>query len=65
MQRRQGVNEYVCLFKGKQIAVTAATSYQAQKLAADKFGIKPQAAHKIFVMIAKKDGEYIIHKPDF
>lgn len=55
------MNGYVCFYKGKRIEVMAATSYEAQKKAAEL--LKAKRSWEVTVMIAEKDGKPVIHNP--
>lgn len=57
------MNGYVCFYHGKQCEVYADTSREAQKKAAVIF--KAKKDYEIVVMIAEKNGEPVVHKPDF
>lgn len=53
------MNGYIALYKGKQIEVYAATSYEAQKLAAAQF--KAKKNWEVSVHLCEKDGEQVTH----
>lgn len=57
------MNTYACFYKGRQIDVEAATTYEAQQIAAAKLKVKK--AHEIAVVLAAKENEIVIHTPDF
>lgn len=57
------MNTYVAFYKGRQKVVTAATSFEAQKVAATLFGAK--VSWKVNVVLAEKDGKPVIHTPSF
>jgi len=52
-------NGYICFYKGKQLEVHAASSYEAQKKAAEIF--KAKKSHEVSVHLAQKDGEDVVH----
>lgn len=55
------MNGYIAIYKGKQIEVYAATSYEAQKLAASQF--KAKKTYDVSVYLCEKDGEQVTHDP--
>lgn len=57
------MNTYACFYKGRQIDIEAATTYEAQQIAAAKLKVKK--AHEIAVVLAAKENETVTHTPDF
>ena len=57
------MNIYIAFYRGKQCEVHAETSLQAQRMAAAYF--KAKKAHEVSVMLTEKDGEPVIHTPNF
>ena len=55
------MNGYVAFYKGKQCEVQAATSYEAQKKAAEHF--KARKSYEVTVVLAEKNGQQITHTP--
>jgi len=53
-------NQYVAVHTKGKVSVTANTSYEAAKKAAEKLNLKGTAG--ITVMLSKKDGKDVIHK---
>jgi hypothetical protein len=53
------MNGYIAFYKGKRTEVYAATSYEAQKQAAEFF--KARRSYEVRVMLAEKDGEPVVH----
>ena len=53
-------NDYVAVHTKGKVSVTANTSYEAAKKAAEKLNLKDTAG--ITVMLSKKDGEDVVHK---
>ena len=53
------MNGYVAFWRGKRLEVYAATSHEAQKIAAAAF--KARKSYEITVVIAEKDGEPVTH----
>lgn len=58
-----GVNGYIAFFRGKKIEVEAKSSYEAQQIAAKKFGARRES--DVTVMLAEKDGHQVKHDPMF
>ena len=56
------MNGYVAFYKGKQIEVYAASSYEAQVKAAKIFKVK--ATYKVTVVLAEKEGSQVYHCPE-
>lgn len=59
------MNGYVAFYKGRRTEVQAATSFDAQKKAAAFFKVNPKKAYEVTVMLAEKDGQQVVHTPDF
>lgn len=57
------MNGYVAFYKGKRAEVYADTSFQAQEIAAKQF--KAKKRHEVTVVLAEKNGEQVVHTPDF
>ena len=57
------MNGYKAFYKGREIEVTANTSYEAQKAAALRF--KAKKAYEVTVFLCEKQGEQVTHKADF
>lgn len=55
------MNGYKAFYKGKSIDVLAATSFEAQQVAATKF--KARKSYEVTVILCEKDGEQITHDP--
>jgi hypothetical protein len=53
------MNTYIAYYKGKQIAVSAATSYEAQQKAALVF--KARKSYDVTVVLAAKEGAPVVH----
>ncbi len=53
------MNGYVALWRGKQIEVYAATSYEAQQKAAALF--KAKKTYEVTVVLAEKHGAVVTH----
>jgi hypothetical protein len=56
-------NGYIAFYKGRQIEVYAASSYAAQLKAAQIF--KARKNYDVTVVLAEKNGEQVMHTPDF
>ncbi len=54
-------NGYIGFYKGKKYEVYANTTYEAQKLIAEKYKIKK--SYEISVYLAEKNGKEVIHDP--
>ena len=52
------MNGYVCIYKGKQIEVYAASSYEAQQKANEVF--KARKPYQIDVYLAEKQGKPVV-----
>ena len=57
------MNGYKAFWKGKQIEVYAKTSFEAQRLAAAKFGTKKNYEVTV-VLCEREDGSVVEHKPE-
>jgi hypothetical protein len=57
------MNSYICFYKGKQVAVTAKSSYEAQEIAAKR--LKAKKGYLVAVVLAEKDGKQVTHTADF
>ncbi len=55
------MNGYIAFYKGKQVEVTADTSYEAQTKAAKQLGVKPKNQYQVTVMLAEKGGKQVTH----
>lgn len=53
------MNGYIAFYRGKQIEVYAASSYEAQTKAAAMF--KAKKSYEVTVMLAERDGEQVVH----
>ncbi len=61
MEKQQ--NGYIALYKGQQKELRADNSYEAQQIATKLFNARK--SWEITVVLAEKDGNQIIHTPDF
>ena len=52
---------YIAFYRGKEIQVQALSSYDAQRIAAEKF--KARKAYEVTVILAAKNGEPVTHDP--
>lgn len=52
---------YIAFYRGKEIQVQALRSYDAQRIAAEKF--KARKAYEVTVILAAKNGEQVTHDP--
>ena len=52
-------NLYECFFRGKRVTIRAATTYDAQKLAAAHF--RARKSYDVAVVLAEKDGTPVVH----
>ena len=57
------MNGYVCFYKGKRYEMYADSAYGAQQTCAKLYKIKK--SYDITVVLAEKDGQQVVHKPDF
>lgn len=56
------MNGYIALYRGKQVEVYAATSYQAQCRAAEVLNVRPNKSHEISVYLCERaDGSPVTH----
>ncbi|MHB0858818.1 MAG: hypothetical protein ACYC5M_14780 [Anaerolineae bacterium] len=55
------MNQYMAYYKGKEIVVSAETSYAAQVKAAEQF--KTMRTYEVTVSLAERDGEPVVHIP--
>lgn len=55
------MNTYEAFYRGKQITVQAATSYEAQQRAAEELRAKKR--WEVTVILSEKDGEAVVHDP--
>jgi hypothetical protein len=53
------MNGYIAFYRGKQIEVHAATSYEAQQKAAATF--KARKSYEVTVVLAERDGQQVTH----
>jgi hypothetical protein len=53
------MNGYIAFYRGKQVEVYAASSYEAQTKAAAMF--KAKKSYEVTVMLAEKDGQQVVH----
>ena len=61
-------NGYIAFFKGQQIEIYAPTLFAAKEKATAEFKKKfPKIKdfHMLHVHLAEKDGEAVVHTPDF
>ena len=61
---RATLNGYVGFYKGKRYETYADTSYHAQQQIAKEHGIKTKDAWQITVILAEKEGQPVIHRPE-
>ena len=56
---------YKAFMSGKTpiIITTANSSFEAQKMAATLWNLKPSQRHKVTVVLAEKDGKPVTHNP--
>ena len=59
--RRKKLFTYIAFYRGKEIQVQALRSYDAQRIAAEKF--KARKAYEVTVILAAKNGEPVTHDP--
>jgi hypothetical protein len=59
IKETEGKNGYIAFYKGRKIEVYANSSYEAQKIAAEKF--KAKKSYEVHVHLAEKDGKEVIH----
>lgn len=53
------MNGYIAFYRGKRIEVYANTTFEAQKIAAEKF--RARKTWEVDVHLAEKDGEPVTH----
>ena len=53
------MNGYKAFYRGKSLDVYASTSYEAQKIAAQKF--KARKSYEVDVYLCEKDGAQVTH----
>jgi hypothetical protein len=53
------MNGYIAFYRGKQVEVYAASSYEAQQKAAAMF--KARKSYEVTVMLAEKGGQPVTH----
>lgn len=53
------MNGYIAFYRGKQIEVHAASSYEAQTKAAALF--KAKKSYEVTVVLAERGGEAVVH----
>ena len=56
------MNKYKCFFRSRNTEVEANTTYEAQKLAAVKFGAKK--TFEVSVFLIAKESEAVTHSPN-
>lgn len=57
------MNGYQAFYRGKKIEVRAASSYEAQQVAAQVF--KAKKAYEVAVVLCEKGGEQVVQAADF
>ena len=57
------MNGYVCFFNGRKVEVYAASSYEAQKKAAQELKVKPNKQYQITVCLAEREGQSVSMAP--
>lgn len=57
------MNGYICFFNGRRVEVYAATSYEAQKKAAQEMRVKPNKQYQITVCLAEREGQSVSMAP--
>lgn len=57
------MNGYKAFYKGRETEVMADTSYEAQQKAAAFF--KAKKSHEVTVVLCEKQGQQVVHTPDF
>jgi hypothetical protein len=55
------MNGYKAFYGGKSIEIYATTSYEAWKLAVEKFKAPKKKAHMVTVVLCEKDGVTVTH----
>lgn len=59
------MNTYIAIYNGKQIEVQAEGLYSAKCAAADKLKVPKGKLGLLAIMLAEKNGEPVVHTPDF
>ena len=59
------MNKYIAFFNGEQIEVNADSLYKAKLQAVEIFKPAKSKKHTVHAHLAEKDGEEIMHTPDF
>ena len=54
------MNGYLAFYRGKQVEVQAATSYEAQQKAAQHF--KAKKSYEVTVHLCEKEGQQVVHR---
>jgi len=57
------MNGYIAFYKDKQVEVYADTSYEAREKAAKQ--LKAKKSYDVTVVLAERNGEQVVHTPDF
>lgn len=57
------MNGYICFFNGRTVEVYAASSYEAQKKAAQELKVKPNKQYMITVCLAEREGQSVSMSP--
>jgi len=57
------MNRYIALFRGKKAEIWADTLLEAKEEAAFYFNAKGRRYYDVFVELAEKNGEPVIHDP--
>ena len=57
------LNGYIAFYRNKRAEVYAASTYEAQRKAAEVF--RARKAYEVTVVLAEKDGRPVIHRADF
>jgi len=57
------MNGYIAFYKDKQVEVYADTSYEAREKAAKQ--LKAKKSYDVTVILAERNGEQVVHTPDF
>ena len=52
---------YIAFFRGRQVTVHAASSYEAQQIAAKKFNARK--SWEVTVVLADVNGKQVVHSP--
>ena len=56
---------YVAFYNGKQIELYASSLYDAKQKAVATFKAPKSKQHMVSVLLAEKNGEAVVHTPDF